>query len=84
MAINTRDVIEISVPIVGGVLGFMGAVYSLQGESDKGRAMLASWAVVTSIVSVMDTYNSVVERRAVRDARLREYQVQRENLNASI
>ncbi len=84
MAINARDVVEISIPVIGGLLGFAGAVYSLRGESDKGRAMLASWAVVTSLVSVMDTYNSVMERRAVSNARLREYRTRRENLNASI
>jgi hypothetical protein len=84
MRINARDIIEISVPVIGGILGFAGAVYSLRGESDKGRAMLASWAVVTSIVSVMDTYNSVMERRLVQNARLQQYQTRRENLNASI
>ncbi len=84
MRINARDIIEISVPVIGGILGFAGAVYSLRGESDKGRAMLASWAVVTSIVSVMDTYNAVMERRLVQNARLQQYQTRRENLNASI
>ncbi len=84
MRFNIQDAIEISIPVVGGILGFAGAVYSLRGESDKGRAMLAGWAVVTSIVSVMNTYNTVVERRLEVVRRQQANQLTQENVNASV
>ncbi len=63
--ISVRDAITIGFPLVGGVLGFVAAVQFLKGNTVRGQAILAGWAVMTSMTETIEVYNQVIERRAL-------------------
>ncbi len=82
--VDVRDVIEVSVPVVGGILGLLGATLFLRGDTNRGQALLAGWAVVTSIVATMETWNAVSERKRVRALEAEQQRMRREQINASV